>query len=340
MSTSPSGIPYAGPEFNNNGTVNATLKFEGGSAQQLNGTGTITSLTINRAAGVDLGGDQTVTNTLTMTIGQLRMGDNDLFVENNAAGAVAGGSSNSWVVNSGTGSLHRQVIGSGYLFHVGTTSYTPLLMNLFTGPQDRSSARVQDGVSTEYSAPGEATGSTISSDVVGRTWIIGEQTPGGQTLNLAVVWNVADELSLFNRNACRFAFYDGTNWVPGATAVAFGTGPFTRSFLGLTNIRELCVADTDAALNDFGTNVMDVAESGLHVYPVPADDIVFIDLPAGSGMHSLMLFDASGRAVMQVPVNSAERLSIPVQQLQPGIHKLVLVDAQGQWHRQRVSIVH
>jgi hypothetical protein len=340
LSASASGIPYAGPEFNNNGTVNATLKFEGSSAQQLNGNGTITSLTINNAAGVDLGGEQTVTSTLTMTNGQLRLGDNDLFVENNAAGAVAGGNASSWVVNNGTGSLHRQVNGNNYLFPLGTSSYTPLTMSLTNGPQDRFSVRVQDGVSTEYSAPGVAAGTSISSDIVDRTWVVSEEVPGGNTASITLQWNAADELPGFVRTTCAVAHYSNPDWVPGAFGAAIGNGPFTRTITGLGDFRELCVTDADATLNDIGTGMTEGAESGLHVHPVPANDILYIDLPEGNDTQTLMLLDAGGRELMSRSMNGGGRRSISVSDLPSGLHLLVLVDGDGRWHRKRISIAH
>jgi len=332
---------FAGPAVVNNGSITSpVLRYQGTSAQQLNGTGTINNLAINNTAGVDLGGGQTVTSTLTLTSGQLRLGSNDLFVENNAAGAVAGGNAASWVENNGIGSLRRQVNGSSYLFPVGTDSYTPLTLSLTNGAQERFSVRVQDGVSTEYSAPGVTSGTSISSDVVGRTWVVSEEVTGGNEADVTLQWNGADELSLFGRNACTVSNYSGSDWNIGPLAAAAGGDPFTRTLSGMTAFRELCVADTDADLNGISTALPETAEGGMKVYPLPAKDLLFIDLPAGHGMHSLMLFDASGREVMQTTANSGERLAIPVDHLRPGIHMLVLVDTNGEWHRQRVSIVH
>jgi hypothetical protein len=334
-------VNYAGPAILNNGTITGPLlRYQGTSAQQLNGTGTVTSLAINNAAGVDLGGEQTVTSTLTMTNGQLRLGDNDLFVENNAAGAVAGGNASSWVVNNGTGSLHRQVNGNNYLFPVGTSSYTPLTMSLTNGPQDRFSVRVQDGVSTEYSAPGVAAGTSISSDIVDRTWVVSEEVPGGNTASITLQWNAADERSGFARTNCTVAHYSDPDWVPGAFGAAIGNGPFTRTITGLGDFRELCVADADATLNDIGTGLTEGAESGLHVHPVPANDILYIDLPEGNDTQTLMLLDAGGRELMSRSMNGGGRRSISVSDLPSGLHLLVLVDGDGRWHRKRISIAH
>jgi hypothetical protein len=337
--TSASGIPYAGPEFNNNGTVNATLKFEGGSAQQLNGTGTITSLTINNAAGVDLGGEQTVTNVLTMSNGQLRLGDNDLFVENNAVGAVAGGNASSWVVNDGIGSLHRQVNGNNYLFPVGTDSYTPLTLSLTNGAQDRFSVRVQDGVSREYGAPGTPTGSLLTSDVVDRTWVVSEEVAGGNTANITLQWNAADELIGFSRSTCAVANYSDPDWVPGAFGPAIGNGPFTRTITGLGAFRELCVADAEAPLNDIGTGMVAVDGIALHAFPNPASTVLHIQ---GTGMHgapsNAVLIDATGRRVAMPIGMQGNVATIDVSSLTNGLYILELTDQQQHLGQLRVVV--
>lgn len=335
-------VNYTGPGIVNNGTISTgEFRFQGATAQTLEGTGNIAFLAIDNAAGVDLGGDQTVTNTLTLTSGQLRLGDHDLLLQSTLAAALSGGSNTSWVRTNGAGSLRRQAVnGPSYRFPVGTANYAPLLMILMNAPQETFSVRVQEGVSTEYGAPGTASGQNITSDAVGLTWLLEEQNPGGHTVNMAVDWNAGDELPLFNRSACRVSYYDGTNWVAGTTGAATGTGPYTRSYIGLTNFRELCVSDTDADLNGISTTLPEPVDGLMKVYPMPAHDMLFIDLPAGHGMHSLMLFDASGREVMRSTANSGERLAIPMDHLRPGIHMLVLIDAQGQCHQHRVSIVH
>lgn len=339
LSANTNGIPYAGPQFNNNGAVNATLKFEGGSPQQLNGTGTITNLTINNASGVDLGGEHTVTGTLTLTTGQLRLGANDLFVENNAAGSVAGGNANSWVVNDGTGSLHRQVSGNNFLFPIGTSSYTPMTLST-TGPQDRFQVRVQDGVAGEYGAPGEAISGVAASDVVDRTWVVSEQVQGGNAANITVQWNSGDELTGFNRSDCAMTTYDGTDWTLGTLGPATGSGPFTRTVTGLSNFRELCVADGDATLNDLGTGVEAIAAQDLRTYPLPASEDLYIELQPNNGLRVLRLLDESGRMVLSTSVNGASLVRIPVGQLNAGTYVLMLEDEHGDGFRRVVTIVH
>jgi hypothetical protein len=318
-------VNFAGPAIVNNGTITGTvLRFQGTSVQQLEGTGSVANLAIDNATGVDLGGDQTVTNGLTLTNGQLRLGDNDLFVENNAAGAVAGGNVNSWVVNNGTGSLHRQVIGSSYIFPVGTTSYTPLTMST-TGLQDRFSVRVQDGVSTNYGAPGVATGASITARAVDRTWVVTEQVNGGNTADITMQWNASDELPQFNRSLCAVGLYDGTDWVTGTYAAALGGGPFTRSITGVTGFREYSVSDNLLNLNTAVENLAASSSFAPRLFPQPADHALHVVAPEGRMIRTVRLYDASGR-LARATSEASDRAVLDVSALPPGAYVIEWTD--------------
>jgi hypothetical protein len=248
-----SGQPFyfTGTEVENNGSITVqNLRFQGNAAQQLTGTGSIANMTLNGSGGVDHGGIQTITGTLTLTNGTLRLGANDLVLSNTAAGAIAGGSAASHVVTNGTGSLRRPVNGAGYVFPVGTAgSYTPATLSLTAGPNEVFRARVQAGVSTEYAAPGAAAGSSVTNDVVGRTWVIEEITPGGNTADVTLQWNADDEGPGFDRTNSLVAAYDGSDWVIGTAGPASGSGPYSRQNTGVLAFREFTVSDADAALN-------------------------------------------------------------------------------------------
>ena len=334
---------FAGPAVVNNGNITTpVLRYQGTNAQQLNGSGSITHLAIDNAAGVDLGGDQTVTSVLTMTNGQVRLGSSDLFVENNAVGAVAGGNASSWVENTGNGSLHRQVsTGTGnYVFPVGTGSYTPLTLSLTNGAQERFGVRVQDGVSTEYSAPGVAGGSSIASDIVGRTWVVSEEITGGNEADVTLQWNGADELSLFGRNACTVSNYSGSDWNIGPLAPAAGGDPFTRTLSGINAFRELCVADGDAPLNDINTGLNDRTNSYLKLFPVPASDVLHVTTTDGNSIIQVTLIDGMGRRIETRSTLNMGRSILDVSGLPAGTYVLEVIDDRELVMRTQVIIAH
>jgi hypothetical protein len=264
------------------------------------------------------------------------LGANDLFVENNAPGAVAGGNEGSWVVNNGTGSLHRQVIGSSYIFPVGTTSYTPLTMST-TGQQDRFSVRVQDGVSANYGTPGEATGASITARAVDRTWVMSEQANGGNTADITMQWNASDELPQFNRSLCTVGLYDGTDWVTGTYAAALGSGPFTRSLSGVSGFREYSVSDNLLNLN---TAVEDLAASSSDAprfFPQPADHALHVVAPEGRMIRTVRLYDASGR-LARATSEASDRYVLDVSALPPGAYVIEWTDDRQNIERAPVIV--
>ncbi len=91
----------------------------------------IANLEVNRAAGVSLGSNVSVTGTLTLTSGKLSTGNNTLYISNSATNAISGGNSANYIV----GNLKRAVAGTGnYIFPIGTsTNYEEASVNFTTG---------------------------------------------------------------------------------------------------------------------------------------------------------------------------------------------------------------
>lgn len=334
------GVTAEGLTMQNDGSVTPLITFQGPDEHFLNGTGALEGLRMNGTGTLNLGGTQTMSGTLTLTNGILDLGDHDLILTGTTVGSVVGGSEASHVRTSGSGSMRRPVSGSNFLFPVGTSSYTPLTLSLASGPQDQFSVRVQDGVAGEYGAPGEATAGVAMANVVDRTWVVGEQVPGGNVANVTVQWNDSDELSGFQRSTCAVATYDGTDWTTGILGAAIGSGPFTRTVNGLSSFRELCVADGDATLNDFNTGLDESVESVLRTYPLPVTDILFIELRQDHDLRMLRMLDTSGRQVHSSSVTGVRLLQIPVGQLIPGTYVLQLEDRHGQGFRRVVPVVH
>ncbi len=89
---------YGGSTLINNGTINVPISMEpytGGSF--INGTGTISSLTIRNNDGVTLGGNQTITSLLNFNFGLINTGANTLILASTAS--VQNNSGTDWYVN-------------------------------------------------------------------------------------------------------------------------------------------------------------------------------------------------------------------------------------------------
>jgi hypothetical protein len=122
--------------WTNNGAASLTQKatavsFNGGNVQTIAGSSmtTFNNLTISNSAGVSLGATATVNGTLTLSLGLLITGANQIDVA--AAAVVVGGSSTSYV----NGSLQKAFANAGnqsFTFPIGDTStFTPLALSAF-----------------------------------------------------------------------------------------------------------------------------------------------------------------------------------------------------------------
>jgi hypothetical protein len=140
-----------------------TVTFNGTFAQALGGSAgtTFNNLTINNSAGVTLGNNETVSNTLTLTSGKVATtASYYLAVTNTSSSAVTGYSSSSYINGSLRWSL---ATGSSYLFPVGDASnYRPFELNSITC----SSPVVQ----VTMSSTGASTVDSTLSAVAARNW--------------------------------------------------------------------------------------------------------------------------------------------------------------------------
>jgi len=110
-----------------------TVNINGGGTQTTAGPITLLNLGMTNAAStLQLGGNLTVTGTLTLTNGKINTGTNLLILTNaTPASQLSGGSSTSYVYSTGAGRLQRNglLAATAYTFPVGTaTNYLPVIV--------------------------------------------------------------------------------------------------------------------------------------------------------------------------------------------------------------------
>jgi hypothetical protein len=182
-----------------------------GSSLQNTGNGlpaSVGTLRIFNSSGVNLGVSTTVTLSLSLELGTLTLGSNNLTIGGGAT--ISSASSASHVVTNGTGALRRIAgLSTPVDFPVGN-SYNPLTI-VNPGAADTFSVRVK---SSFDNAPPDPT------KVVNKQWTITKAGAADAGVTLRLFWNAADQAAGFDRTgSVVIGRYTGSQWVETAATV-------------------------------------------------------------------------------------------------------------------------
>jgi hypothetical protein len=230
-------------DVNANGTITETgsstgtaIVFNGTTAQNFTNLGTLANTVayrISNTNNVTLPNNLTIplTSSLDLAAGMLLLGNSNLIV----GGAIVNGSSSSFVVMNGTGSITKNNLTTATLFPIGVsaTSYSPLTI-------DNSSAlnwtvRVTSGIN-----PAPDPGYNSDRAVL-RTWDITPSTnPVSTSTTLTYEWNEAnagitgalyngaEDVHLWKRGATNWTLVSASGQTPTGTAGGVRTISVTR----------------------------------------------------------------------------------------------------------------
>lgn len=225
----------------NNGTIQGSgiISFEGAGAQCLT-TGTYSNITLdNTADEINLEGNTTITGTLTLTNGNLVLGEYDLIIS--SGGAISGGGSSSYVQtinqNSSGGALQMEVAnGAGNVtFPIGTSSYTPFSM-INLGTTGDFAIRVFDDTYINGTSGAVIT----TAEEVDKTWDVTALGSGYNT-TITIQWNSGDEVGTFDRTDM-FISRNGADgiWRKLLAGInASGSDPYTASVSGVNSFSQI-----------------------------------------------------------------------------------------------------
>lgn len=239
-----------GTNATGNGVV--VLKSFSADAVSLNGGFSATNLNVQGAATISA--DLNVSGILNLTNNARLTANNSNIILTGTTSAV-NGSTTSYIVTNGTGSLSIGNIGTGgrtgsVLFPIGTSqNYNPVTMSN-TGAMDVFSARVQPGIGTAYT--GETmTGTAYGIGAVNASWFLKEQNAGGSNATITLQWNGSEELTGFDKTKSSFGHYTGGAWQLGAPGAATGSDPYSWSGTGITNFSPFGILNSYAVLPIF-----------------------------------------------------------------------------------------
>lgn len=226
--------------WNNNGAAvvnffpnTRAVTFNGTSNQNIGGSNTTINpfdyLTINNAAGVTLTSvDVEVDNQLTMTAGNVSLGNFNLKL-NGLNTPLTGSSSSNYIVTNGTGSLIRNFNNTATIYPVGpdATTYAPVTMQQ-SGTVDNISVRVN-------TAPAFVPGVNDLTQMVNLQWTLNESVAGGNNLSSNFQWPLSSEAAGFIRaNGVFQGDYTGAAWQVRASTLSGGNPYLSSSSVNYT----------------------------------------------------------------------------------------------------------
>lgn len=173
--------------------------------------------------------------------GKLLLEDYDLTVN----GTILNLDAAHFIVTNGAGKLKLVNNNTENIFPVAAdTSHGNFVKIRNNGTADNFSVRV-----ASYVLQNGASGDTVKTGNVNRTWFIDEQTPGGSDATITFLWNEQDEQPAFDRANSRTAHYT-TAWQLGdlGAALTDSLGRFTRVQSGYTSFSPFTVTSVNAAL--------------------------------------------------------------------------------------------
>jgi len=230
-----------GGDWENRGTFNAgtgTMRFSGSALQSLthSGTGPFNSVEVNNPVGVLLKSNVTMNGAVAFSSGHLFL--DTLALALGASATFTTADAGRCVITNGTGQVLRSIAGGGsFLFPVApdALSYTPVTIALnASDPTETYRVRVLSGI---------VPGTSNDQSAVGKTWILQENTAGGNNATLSFQWNASDEGTTFDRFLASSWRHDGSNWLQVSPVMLSGSGPFIASTtIAQQTLGSFCIA--------------------------------------------------------------------------------------------------
>lgn len=224
-------------------TGNGWMWYEGSTNQSISGAVSIPRLRVDNGNRLLLQNSINVTTELSlMNNGSILLGTNNVVMSPTAT--ISGYDAGHYLITNNTGFLQRRVGAANVVFPIGNSNFNPATISN-SGVADEFEVRLTEQVLDNGTA-----GPVITTDVVGRTWLIEEQTVGGSNATLTLQWETGNELTAFDRSNCGIAHHlGGTIWdnppvYSAATNVGVNTWTQTRG--GFTSFSPFVVRDPQA----------------------------------------------------------------------------------------------
>ena len=301
--------------FNGNGPATESINSTAGYMTEFG------DVTLDRTNGILLQAPFNVTGTLYLTNGLLDLAGFNLNMQ---ANPIVGGSSQSYVKTSGTGTLNRSVGTSSVDFPIGANAYNPAQLTN-TGTSDVLSVRVVDNVTSD----GTAIGTTTTEAVVKRTWLLGEENPGGSNATIRLYWNgTGEEINGFVTSNAFMAQYVGASSLWDNLGGNLGAGYIETANNLTLSAFTISSSNTFAPL---GVDELNGDSFGFIAYPNPSVGEFTLRLNGFSFEETAVLniTDINGRLVHSIDLeHSSNEVQVSEKNLSPGVYYLQIFQGE------------
>ena len=231
-----------GNTLTQNGTFNTTLgtiSFRNTANLNLPAM-TMANLIMNGSGGITMNGNLRVDTALTLTNGNITLGNNSLTMKGGTLG-----SANSHIVTNGIGVVTNNNVGvATVVFPVGPTATTYDPLQIASGQGLNYSVRVASGV------PGTVFNATKT---INRTWTISSNNPPASPVQLTFNYADAEGNSGYSPAVnMEVGYFNGTTWVvttPTGGTPATGTPAARQVYTTTSNLGTMVVSNVGGLLN-------------------------------------------------------------------------------------------
>lgn len=264
---------------------------------------------------LEVGSDLTVMTKLDLQSGKINIKGNNLII--NAAGAISGGSANSYVITETGGALRQDIAANATAtYHVGHSgAYLPAMVESKNNTTySEMGVNVVQGVNEQLTS-----GANIAATkpAVDATWTINQNSTTGLDYSIDLMWSASSEVNSFDRSKSYITHYTSGSWDVQTTSAATTSGStYAQKRENISTVGSFAVFDE----NTVGINDV-ITKKTINLYPNPAKGDIHVNVEEAT---QATIYSVAGQVVNSTLLNSSIN-TINISNLPAGMYHIHLI---------------